>query len=140
MKSMKKNIIFAIMLVAVVLSALIGFMLGSLLLPPPGRAPPLPPREEMVLLTSLKTMTSLVNMVISIPLLIIYVKLYREFRSKFTSGLIVVILVLLLYALTSNPLLHIIFGYYILDLGPFTILPDAFATVALLVLFYLSLE
>jgi hypothetical protein len=85
-------------------------------------------------------MTSLVNMVISIPLLIVYAKLYRDLHSKFTLGLIVVILVLFFYAITSNPLLHIIFGYYTLGLGPFTILPDAFATVALLVLLYLSLE
>ena len=137
---MKKNIIFAIMLVVVAISALIGFILGTFLLPPPGRAPPLPPRDQMIFLTSLKTMTSLANIVISIPLLITYMKLYREFRSKFTLGLIIVILVLFLYAITSNPLLHIVFGYYILGLGPFTILPDAFATVALLVLFYLSLE
>lgn len=137
---MKKNTVFAIMLAVVVLSALIGFLLGTLLVPPPGRAPPLPPQEEMMFLTSLKTMTSFVNMVISIPLLITYVKLYRELHSRFTLGLIVVILVLFFYAITSNPLLHNFFGYYTLGLGPFTILPDAFATVALLVLFYLSLE
>jgi hypothetical protein len=137
---MKKNTDFTIMLVLVAISALIGFLLGTLLVPPPGRAPPLPPREEMMFLTSLKTMTSFVNLVISLPLLITYVKLYRELHSRFTLGLIVVILVLFFYAITSNPLLHNFFGYYPLGLGPFTILPDAFATVALLVLFYLSLE
>jgi hypothetical protein len=140
MESMKKNTAFAIMLVVVALSAMIGFLFGTLLVPPPGRAPPLPPREEMMFLTSLKTMTSFVNMVISLPLLITYVKLYRELHSRFTLGLIVVILVLFFHAITSNPLLHNFFGYYALGLGPFTILPDAFATVALLVLFYLSLE
>jgi hypothetical protein len=137
---MKKNTDFTIMLILVAISALIGFLLGTFLVPPPGRAPPLPPREEMMFLTSLKTMTSFVNLVISLPLLITYVKLYRELHSRFTLGLIVVILVLFFYAITSNPLLHNFFGYYPLGLGPFTILPDAFATVALLVLFYLSLE
>ena len=135
-----KNRIFVIMLVVVVISAVIGFVLGSLILPPSDRAQPLPSLEEVVFLTSLKTMTSLVNIVISLPLLIIYVKLYRELHSEFTLGLMVVLFVLFLYAITSNPLLHIIFGYYTLGLGPFTILPDAFTTVGLLVLFYLSLE
>jgi len=136
---MKKNTLLATMLVAMIIAALVGYLLAAFLLPPP-HSTPLPPPEEVQLMVTLKTMLSFVNLVLIVPLLIIYIGLYREVQSKFTSGLIVVILVFALYALASNPLIHILFGYYASGLGPFAILPDAFTTVALLVLFNLSLE
>jgi small-conductance mechanosensitive channel len=138
--NMKKNTLLATMLVAMIIAALVGYLLAAFFLPPPDGAPPLPPPEEMQLMVTLKTMLSFVNLVLIVPLLIIYVKIYRDVQSKFTSGLIVVILVFALYALTSNPLIHILFGYYTSGLGPFAILPDAFTTIALVVLFNLSLE
>ena len=137
---MKKNTLLATMFVAMIVAALVGYLLAAFLLPPPDSIPPPPLPEEMQLMVTLKTMLSFVNLVLIVPLLIIYVGIYREMQSKFTSGLIVVILVFAFYALTSNPLIHFLFGYYASGLGPFTILPDAFTTVALLVLFNLSLE
>jgi hypothetical protein len=47
---------------------------------------------------------------------------------------------LLLYAITSNPLVQYIFTYRGFGMGPFILLPDIFATVALSVLLYLSLK
>ncbi len=137
---MKKNTLLATMLMAMIIAALVGYLLAAFLLPPPHSTPLPPPPEEMQLMVILKTMLSFVNLVLIVPLLIIYIGIYRDVQSKFTSGLIVVILVFALYALTSNPLIHILFGYYASGLGPFTILPDAFTTVALVVLFNLSLE
>lgn len=61
-------------------------------------------------------------------------------QSRFISGLIVVIIVFAFYALTSNPPIHILFGCYASGPSPFAILPDAFTTLALVVLFNLSLE
>lgn len=137
---MKKNNALGIMIVAMILAALIGYLLATFLLPPPGTTPIPPPPEEMQLMVTLKTMLSFVNLVLVIPLLVIYINIYRDVQSKFTSSLIVVILVFALYALSSNPLVHILFGYYAIGLGPFTIIPDAFTTVALFILFKLSLK
>jgi hypothetical protein len=47
-------------------------------------------------------------------------------------------LVLLLYALSSNPLLQWVFGFRAFGLGPFAMLPDLFTFVALAVLLYLT--
>jgi small-conductance mechanosensitive channel len=89
---MKKNTLLATMFVAIIIAALVGYLLAIFFLPPPDGAPPLPPPEEMQLMVTLKTMLSFVNLVLIVPLLIIYVKIYRDVQSKFTSGLIVVIL------------------------------------------------
>ncbi|MCK4565827.1 MAG: hypothetical protein KAU48_00820 [Candidatus Thorarchaeota archaeon] len=135
----KKNVRGA-MFVVMVLAALIGYLLAVFFLPLPGTTPIPPPPEEMQLMVTLKTMLSFVNLVLVIPLLVIYINIYRDVQSKFTSSLIIVILVFALYALSSNPLVHILFGYYAIGLGPFTIIPDAFTTLALYLLFNLSLK
>jgi len=66
--------------------------------------------------------------------------MYRKLKSKFTIGLILFSLTLLLYALTSNPLLQWIFGYQAFGLGPFAMLPEMFTTLAVAVLLYLTLK
>ena len=135
----KKNVRGA-MFVVMVLAALIGYLLAVFFLPLPGTTPIPPPPEEMQLMVTLKTMLSFVNLVLVIPLLVIYINIYRDVQSKFTSSLIIVILVFALYALSSNPLVHILFGYYAIGLGPCTIIPDAFTTLALYLLLNLSLK
>ncbi|WP_231727749.1 hypothetical protein [Haloferax profundi] len=45
---------------------------------------------------------------------------------------------LLLYALTSSPLLSLLLGFRGSGLGPFTFLPDLFAAVAITFLTYQS--
>ena len=135
-----KNRWLATTLIAILVAALLGYILAGTILPPLRRDPPPIPPEIMTILVSLKTMLSFMNLVLVASLLISYVGLYRSIKSKFTSGLMLTIFVLGLYALFSNPLLHVLFGYYTEGLGPFTILPDVFATVALLVLLDISLE
>jgi small-conductance mechanosensitive channel len=135
-----KNRWLATTLIAILVAALLGYILAGTILPPLRRDPPPIPPEIMTILVSLKTMLSFMNLVLVASLLVAYVGLYRSIKSKFTSGLMLTIFVLGLYALFSNPLLHVLFGYYTEGLGPFTILPDVFATVALLVLLDISLE
>jgi len=77
---------------------------------------------------------------ISIILIGIYVKLYRKIKSDFTLGLLIVMFAFLVYGITSNPLFYTIFGYWGFGLGPFQMMPDIFATLALGVLLYLSLK
>ena len=135
-----KNRWLATTLIAILVAALLGYILAGTILPPLRRDPPPIPPEIMTILVSLKTMLSFMNLVLVASLLVAYVGLYRSIKSKFTSGLMLTIFVLGLYALFSNPLLHVLFGYYTEGLGPFTILPDVFAAVALLVLLDISLE
>lgn len=85
-----------------------------------------------------KTILSSVNSVLLIILLTIYVGIYRKTRSEFSIGLIIFNTALLLYALTSNPLIHMLTGFRLSGLGPFTMLPDLFTCIASAILLYLS--
>ncbi|HDO41519.1 MAG TPA: hypothetical protein ENH03_01265 [Candidatus Bathyarchaeota archaeon] len=73
-------------------------------------------------------------------LLFTYLDIYWKTRAEFTAGLVIFSLVLLFYTITSNPFIQRIFGFRAFGLGPFAMLPDLFAFIALLVLLYLSLK
>jgi phosphate/sulfate permease len=95
-------------------------------------------REQTIMLNSSITF---INMAFSIILIGLYVNLYRKVKSEFTIGLIIVMIALFVYAITSNPFFHLIFGYRILTgIGPFVIIPHLFTTLAMAVLLYLSLK
>ena len=87
-----------------------------------------------------KTVISSVNATLVSILLVTYVSLYRKTRSEFVIGLILFALVFLLYALVSNPVMQFVFGFRAFGLGPFAVLPDLFASLALGVLLYLTLK
>lgn len=87
-----------------------------------------------------KTIVSSVNVALVIFLLLTYINIYRETKSEFTIGLIIFSLVFLFYALASNPVVIWAFGYRPFGLGPFALLPDLFALVALAVLLHLSIS
>ena len=87
-----------------------------------------------------KTILSSINATLLVFLLVTYVDIYKKLRSEFTIGLIVFSLTLLLYALTSNPLLQWLFGYRAFGLGPFAMLPALFTSIALSILLYLTLK
>ena len=85
-----------------------------------------------------KTVLSSVNSILLTILLATYIGVYNKTRSEFTIGLIIFTLALMLYSLTSNPLIHGILGFRVSGLGPFTILPDLFTCIASAILLYLS--
>lgn len=87
-----------------------------------------------------KTVISSVNIVLVSALLAIYLTLYKANKSNFVFGLIVFALVLLFYALVSNPIVISIFGFRAFGLGPFAVLPDLFTTIALSILLYLTFK
>lgn len=87
-----------------------------------------------------KTIISSVNVTLVCILLGTYISLYRKTQSEFVIGLIVFTLVLLLYTLVSNPIVIYISGFRAFGLGPFVMLPDLFALLALGVLLYLTLK
>ena len=89
---------------------------------------------------AVRTVITTINATIATMLLVNYIDIYRKTKSQFTIGLGLFSIVLLLYALTSSPLMHWVFGFRAIGLGPFAMLPDLFASVALSILLYLSLR
>jgi len=100
----------------------------------------IPPPGDIELYYTLNTVISSVNVTLLIFLLITYISIYMKIKSQFTIGLIIFSMVLLFYALASNPLVHWAFGFHALGLGPFAMLPNLFTCVALAVLLYLTVK
>ena len=95
---------------------------------------------DIELFYKIQTILSSINATLLVFLLGTYVDMYMKLKSEFTIGLMLFSLTLLMYALTSNPLLQWIFGYQAFGLGPFAMLPEMFTTLALSVLLYLTLK
>lgn len=95
---------------------------------------------DLELFYKVKTMLSTINATLLVLLLGTYIDIYRKLKSEFTLGLILFSLILLLYAVSSNPLLQQFLGYWGIGLGPFAMLPDLFTTFALVVLLYLTMK
>jgi hypothetical protein len=131
--------VLATLLAVALLSALWASAHLSLVAPFGTRSPrPVP--GDIELYYTAKTMVSTVNLALLIFLLITYIGIYRKTRSEFTIGLIIFSLVLLLHALTANPLVHWSFGFRAFGLGPFAMLPDFFTCAALIILVYLAVK
>jgi hypothetical protein len=98
-------------------------------------------RQNLDFYLNAKIVISFVNIVLACSLLVVYVDLVRKVKSSFTVGLILMTVALLLYAITSNPVIHALFGFRFLGgEGPFTMIADIFASAALFILLWLSLE
>ncbi len=90
---------------------------------------------------NIKAFVSTLNILLIMVLLWNYLSIYREMPNRFTLSLTIFSLALLLYALSSNPLVTHLLGFRRgVGLGPFTFLPDIFAAVAVIVLLYQSYE
>ena len=87
-----------------------------------------------------RTILTSLNATLLIILLFIYIDIFKNIRSEFTIGLILFSLVLLFYAITSNPLLQLLFGFRAIGLGPFAMIPDIFTSIALAILTYLTMK
>jgi hypothetical protein len=97
--------------------------------------------ETRSLTLAITSSITLINITLSIILISLYVNLYRRVKSEFTVGLIIIMIAFLIYAITSNPFFHLIFGYRgIFGIGPFILIPHIFTTLALAVLLYISLK
>jgi hypothetical protein len=101
--------------------------------------PRLADRPLFLLLVRAKLLVTTFNILLLVILSSIYVSLYRELPNQFTLSLLVFSVALLLFAITSNPVLHHLLGFRGgPGLGPFTFIPDLFASVATVVLIYQS--
>jgi len=134
----------ALLVIWMVIAALLGYLFALFFTVPligmPTIPTQIPPREVIEIFVIEKTIVSFVSMSLIIFLLGVYLDIYRKMRTRFTLSIVTMLLLLLMYAITSNPLVHTPFGFQAIGLGPFSVLPDIFTTIALLILFYLSLE
>ena len=87
---------------------------------------------------TLKAVLASVNAFLLITLSTIYLKVYNDTGLDFSLGLVVFSVALLLYSLTSNPLLVSAMGYRGSGLGPFAMLPDLFTCIASFTLLKIS--
>ncbi|MBS7630907.1 hypothetical protein KEJ47_04945 [Candidatus Bathyarchaeota archaeon] len=99
---------------------------------------PLPLRELFEIYLLAKMIITTVNLILLLLVFIIYIRIYNNTGSKFSLGLVFFTIALILYAVTSNPILHVLTGFRGVGLGPFTMLPDLFTLIASAILLYLS--
>jgi hypothetical protein len=128
----KPWLILATVVAVALLSAVWAIVMSP---PPPPGAPPDFPIFQLV-----KTVISSVNITLLVILLATYVDIFRKTKSEFAIGLVIFSLILLLQAVSSHPLVPLLFGFRAVGLGPFLILPDLFILMALLVLLHLSMK
>ena len=83
---------------------------------------------------TVKAVLSAINVALLVILLVIYLGVYWDTRSEFALGLVIFTLAMMMYAITSNPLMQMAFGFTASGLGPFAFFPDLFALIALLIL------
>lgn len=101
----------------------------------PGHGPPV----GLETVIQIKLFVTTFNAIVLLALLWNYVTIYRELPNRFTLSLLVFTVALLLYAVSSSPLLALWMGFsHAATLGPFLFLPDAFAGIAVVVLLYQS--
>lgn len=98
-------------------------------------------RQAAVLFVAVKTLVTTFSATLLAVLTRSYLRIYREIATEFTLSLVLVSVALLLYALTANPIVHLLFrviGVQGGGLDPFTVVPDLFASGAAVVLVYQS--
>mgnify|MGYP001137403409 CR=1 FL=1 len=140
---MKKNQKAWIVFATLILVALLVAFAGMAYLEPPGEPfahrPLFPqPPGDIQLYYAVTVVLSTINATLLIFLFSAYLSIYRKVKSDFTLGLMVFSIILLFYALSSNPLVQRIFGFRAFGLGPFAMLPNLFTCVALGLLVYLT--
>lgn len=117
---------------SLVVAALAAVLLPNYILPhpaPPGSHP------RLADILQVKVFFSTFTSVLLLVLLTTYARIYRDLPNRFTMSLLLFTVSLTLYALTANPLVAILFGFMPPGgLGPFTFLPDMFASVSVIIL------
>ncbi len=88
--------------------------------------------------SNIQLVITLGNVVLLLGLLYIYLQNYRKLKSRFSLGLMMFAVVLLLQALTSTPIIHSTMSYFGHGTEILPVLADLFEFVALAVLLYIS--
>lgn len=77
-----------------------------------------------------KTFFTSFSIILLSALVINYFRIYREMPTSTSRTLMVFSAALLFYALSASPLVQVLSGFQVITVGPFTYLPDLFASVA----------
>lgn len=78
------------------------------------------------------------NIIVLTALTYTYFQIYKEVPTSMSRGLTMFSGALLLYAVTSSPILHILTGFDTITIGPFTYVPDMFVAIAASLILYES--
>lgn len=81
---------------------------------------------------------SIINATLCCVLIFLYLSIWKNTRSEFSIGLVLLSAALLLHSLSANPFFHDLLGFSPYGLGPFVPIPVFFTTLALSVLLYLA--
>ncbi|AKH98293.1 hypothetical protein [Halanaeroarchaeum sulfurireducens] len=108
----------------------------------PGMGPGMAPgMAESTVFVQIRLFISTFNVLVILALTASYLRLYRDLPTRFTGSLLLFSLALFFYALSASPAVQLLFGFRGgTGLGPFTFLPDLFASVAVVVLLYQSYQ
>jgi hypothetical protein len=140
-RSVRVTLILVALVVVALVAAFWAINTSFPFLPPLGRyRPPEFIPGDIELYYTVKTVVSSINVTLLTILFVTYIGIYMKTKSEFTLGLMIFSIVMLLNALTSNPLLLRIFGFIPFGLGPFAMLPDLFTLFALVILSYLTFK
>lgn len=121
--------------VGVVVSAIVTASVSVATPIAPQHGPPI----SMETMIQIKLFVATFSVVLLLFLLWNYISIYRDLPNRFTLGLLLFTVALLLYGISSSPLLHLLLGFRPgVTPGPFTFLPDLFASVAVIILLYQS--
>lgn len=131
---MEKNSSLILILISVITLVLVGLSVPVLMNTPPQL------QATRGGFLQLKIVISFINLGLIIPLFFIYAGIYRRMRTSFTLGLMAVVLAFALYAITSNPVVFLLADVREGCWGIYQIIPDLFATIALMIMMRLSLE
>lgn len=86
----------------------------------------------------IKVFFTSLNIILLTGLLVNYVQIYREIPTSTSRSFLIFSCSLLLYALASSPLIRVLLGFETITIGPFTYMPDLFASLATLTILYES--
>jgi hypothetical protein len=144
--TIRKTRIGLVVAACIALSLLAGYWASA---HPPFPSPslmeqPRPPPQgipgDIQLYYVLSSIFSTLNAALLVFLLVLYAGIYVKRKVDFTLWLTIFCSVLLLDALTSNPIIQWTFGFHPSGLGPFAMLPTIFTSAALAILLYLTLR
>lgn len=92
------------------------------------------PSTTLKTVVLLKVFFTTLNIVLLLGLVANYLKIYSGLKTPLSKSLVIFSTALMLYAITSSPLTHVLAGFEVISVGPFTFLPDIFVTVATLII------
>lgn len=78
------------------------------------------------------------SMIALTGLVVNYFRIYTEMPTSTSKTLLIFSAALLFYSVSANPLVQVLFGFQVITVGPFTYLPDLFATAASIAILYES--